>query len=284
MAANTWNFQVHEARDWPENPSGRGQTAGIFYTYGTTSTGFTSAFTAIFSVLIRSGWTAEDGFQQILFSLGKRGAYHSFINITGTGTASTRIGITLHNVVSGTKAYELHLGDEDGSSKIASDKWYQVAFSANTSGATYAVNGTSSPLATVSTDNLSVLDVANAEIIALFGGISTASKTNIQQSIYGHIMPSVMVGPAAYSNQLLDLNDSAVLARIYDDNGDFRNPGEDGSLWFGDTYGANTPEYYFATGTPRGQKGTDATAWYVGGGNNYTGRVGAPGGLRKQYE
>jgi hypothetical protein len=79
----------------------------------------------------------------------------------------------------------------------------------------------------------------------------------------------------------LDFSSSAVRARIWDDDGDFKNPGEDGSLWFGDTYAGNQPEYYFVDGSPIIQNGSETDEWSS---STSIAIVGVGAGLRKQYE
>ena len=75
--------------------------------------------------------------------------------------------------------------------------------------------------------------------------------------------------------------------RIWDTDGNFKNPGEDGSLWFSDTYGSATPEFYFLDGSPRKDNGAYNASipqvWNTSAGGG-AGSTTPPGGLRKQYE
>ena len=94
-------------------------------------------------------------------------------------------------------------------------------------------------------------------------------------------MPSIVMGAAAYSTTALDLSNQEVLDRIFDNNGDFKNAGENGSLWFGD-YDSNKPAYYFPHGVPIIQNGTDTQPWLTQWANS-GGFASVLGGKKKQY-
>ena len=82
------------------------------------------------------------------------------------------------------------------------------------------------------------------------------------------------------STEKLDFSDAATKARIWDTNGDFKNPGEDGSLYFSDTYGSVQPEIYLLDGSGRYDNGSVGYVW-VGPGSGASDQI--PGGLKKQY-
>jgi hypothetical protein len=173
------------------------------------------------------------------------------------------------------------LGDEDGSNDIQDDKWYQMAISMSGSQLQYAVNGSTTPTVTITADTPST-PVLSTDRIFLHGGTATA---NSDPSGFTTQWPSLLFGPMAMYTTAIDLTSSTVRDRIWDANGDFKNPGEDGSLWFGDTYGDVQPEYYFINGAPVWQKGTNTVVWAArdGGSSGGNGNT-MPGGLRKQYE
>ena len=291
MAKDTWNFPCWTTRD--KGPGETRNTTGNIFELGPgtifapgTTLPFTTEITAIFSVLIRSGWTSTDGATQGIASVGKRSAADSSFRMSTNDNASSggrpAINIVGWNEAAATVRYDIHLGDENGTDYMWFDKWYQIAVSINASGIVYAVNGTNTPKRLIATDNPGVIDMDGGSPRAwMLGAFANNSQASTATVLIG--WPSMIFGSSAYYSEYIDLTDSAVLNRIYDSNGDFRNPGENGSLWFGDTYGETIPDWYFTDGTPIHQKGSDTQEWagVAGGGAGFSS---CPGGLRKQYE
>jgi len=280
MANDIWNFPCWTARDrGPDEP--RNKHGNLFQL---NTVPFTDSITAIFSVLIRTGWTSQDGAVQGIGSVGIQGETDCRFRISTNdhvnGGGRVGVNIVAYDQSQINVRHNVHLGDENGVDWMLNDKWYQVAVSINSSGIQYAVNGTLTPKMVISTN-----DPGN---ISLGGGRAWMVGPNAAINQTDPILisvewPTMIFGASAYSTQALDLSDPVVLARIYDGTGNFKKPGEDGSLWFGDVYGADTPEFYFTDGTPIHQNGTDLNAWTAlrGGGAGFTS---CPGGLKKQYE
>lgn len=291
MAQDTWNFPCWTTRD--KGPGFTRNTTGNIFELGAgtttvpgTTLPFTDTITAIFSVLIRSGWTSTDGATQGIASVGTRSATDSSFRMSTNDDASVggrpAINIVGWNESGATVRYDIHLGDENGDDYMWFDKWYQVAVSINDAGIVYAVNGSITPKVLVATNNPGVIDMDGGSPRAwMLGAFASSSQASTATVLLG--WPSMIFGSSAYYSEYIDLTDSAVLNRIYDSNGDFRNPGENGSLWFGDTYGATIPDFYFTDGTPIHQTGSDTQEWgaVAGGGAGFSS---CPGGLKKQYE
>jgi len=288
LSSSTWNFPTYQCIDNLSVSSVTRATGGNIFTVGpahSTTQPFSDTITGVFSIFIRSGWTNQNNAtdQQGIFSIGFSGASTSTLYIVFS-LASTNPAVTFFISDGGGSPtrYHFRVGDEDGINWLQDDKWYQIAFSASSSGVSYAVNGSTTPIVITTADVAGDinLDSGNERIWAV-GGPTAAWGTNNPTTINSPVWSSLLMGPSCWSTQGLDFSSSAVRARIWDDNGDFKNPGEDGSLWFGDTYAANTPEYYFVDGSPIIQHGSDTQVW-----TNATGiaLTGVNAGLRKQYE
>lgn len=286
MAQNTWNFACWAPRDHgPDNPPR--QRSGTVFECGigaqtSTSQPFTESMTSIFSIFIRPGWTSQDDGFQGIFSIAQIGAFeavrHAFIN----SLTSPAVQIRFKDAASNTARYFVNIGDEDGINWLQDSKWYQVAVSVDNSNFTFAMNGSTSPKTSTITNVPGALNIDfGSERIWMTG--PTAAWGSQTPLFVNHSYPTVILGAAAHSTKVLDLSSSTVRDRIWDSNGDFKNPGADGSLWFGDTYGEFTPEYYFANGVPIHQRGSDPVVWVFQPGGLEPSET-PPGGCRKQYE
>jgi len=288
MSNDTWNYPCWVTRDQGPNYT-RNNLGNLFELSGYLSPGttlpFTDTITAIFSVLIRGGgWTSTDGATQGIASVGAQGLTDAAFRIS-TNDIKNPGGAVGINIVAWDNTFgyrhDIHLGDADGTSWCWLNRWYQVAVSMNAAGICYAVNGTTSPKNVVSTNSPGSVALNNGAERMWVCGPNAAFNQQQAAAIITE-WPSMIFGASAYSSEYLDLTSAAVLNRIYDTDGNFKNPGQNGSLWFGDTYSANTPEFYFPDGTPIHQMGKDEQEWSSGQGTN--GYSGCPGGLKKQYE
>jgi len=298
MSNNTWNFPCYNCCDLylgreGGGDAGRGATwaqgpGNSFYIPGQTLP-YTESFTAIFSALIRSGgWSARggSGVPQGVWSMGTQGntgVGASYVGLWNVGTQNPLIRYAMYGS-GGVLRYQLDLGDEDvsGTKYLKNDKFYQVGLSCNASGITWAVNGSQSGNSNLSTNNPGALamDSGTPRIWTTGPGASEGSGDPL---FLGDWWPTVVIGASVYSTQYLDFDSQTVRDRIWDANGDFKNPGEDGSLWFDDTYGAVQPYHYHVDGTPRFDRGTGGQVWtFLRGGSSADSR--RPGGMRKQYE
>jgi len=288
MSANTWNFPCWQCMDGyplltPRGGHGSVFTLGPGAVGGTTTLPFSTTFTGIFSVLIRSGFTDQSGLFQGIFSLGSRANANSAHRIGLNNSSTTpQISLFFYNESSGLTPYDLLLGDEDGTNWLQDDKWYQIGYSANSTAISYAVNGVTTPKMTTIANTPSALALNNGTPRIWTTG--PGANANWAQPISVTTeYPSVVLGPAMWISTSMDFNDSTVRDRIWDSNGDFKNPGEDGSLWLGETYSETTPDFYCVTGTPHIQNGSDTQDWIPEAGGSST-MQGNLGGLRKQYE
>ena len=283
MSKDTWNFQCHQPQDdGPDNPP-RNSTGTLFSVGPTATQPFTDEITSVFSFLVRSGWTSQDDAGQGLFSIGVAGGHESVGYYFGQSGSTPNMIFYIRNGSTGTMRYNIRIGDEDGINWLQDDKWYQFAISANSSRIQLACNGTTSPKTTVITNSPGSLNMNVIQDRIWMTSPSASIGTASDPIALTTLWPSVVLGPAMHRTTAIDLTDSAVLGRIFDGNGDFKSPGENGSLWLGDTYGDVIPEYYFPTGVPYHNLGSDTQLWKTWDG-------GAPstktpiGGLRKQFE
>lgn len=290
MAATTWNFPCYRCA------SGDSVFQGFFwYDSVDADSYYDNEFTFFWSFFIdtREGMytglntdpiTRDDGNLQFLVSRGVFGQNRQmsigFMNNTGTKKLG-RVYVNDHST--GTTRYDWEVGDEDGSSELSDNKWYQMVVSVSSTRMQVAMNGTASPYLVKLTDSPGDINgdsqqgggtdylIYNSLVDALWP-VSSARLYNAMSGI---------IGPNMLHNTALDLNDSATLGRIYDENGDFKNPGEDGSLWLGDSYGQVTPTLWFPTGGPTTIVGENSANWKSGDSNNV---YGSTVGLRKDYE
>ena len=279
MSKDTWNFQCHQTQDFGPDGGSR-QTEGTLFEVETQP--FSSEMTSIFSFLIRSGWTSQDDAKQGLFSIGVNSGIES------VGYAFNKSGTTplmlcsFKDGTAGTQRYSIGIGDEDGINWLQDDKWYQFVVSANASRIQYACNGSTSPKANINTDSPGFLNI-NTGFERIWMTSPPANTGSTDPISLATIWPSVVIGACVHYSTAIDLADSAVLGRIYDTDGNFKSPGENGSLWFGDTYGAVIPEYYFPTGVPYHNLGSDTQNWNTWDGGSPSTKT-PIGGLRKQFE
>lgn len=293
MSSSTWNFPTYQCIDNLSISSVTRATGGNIFKVGpgnifqapTTSQPFSTSLTGVFSILCRDGWTNtnNDSDKQGIFGLGRAGATAGAFRVWFWGADTIpRITFQFRDNVGAAYRYTYWLADEDGTSYMAYDKWYQIGISANASGVSFCVNGSNTPFLFESYNVPGALNLdEGTERIWCSGGPDPATNTNLPSQIVTPDWSSLLLGPSCWTTQVLDFSSSAVRDRIWDSDGNFKNPGEDGSLWFGDTYAANTPNYYFVDGSPLIQNGSDTQAFSTTSGIALTG---VTGGLRKQYE
>jgi len=285
MAIDTWNFPCWQTADAGPNATPR-NNIGMAWIVGpahVTTQPFTNTITCIFSLLMRTGWTSMDGGAQGIFSIGQQGGASAAFHLQLTRSSTDpELTILAWDVPGGLQRYNIGLGDEDGTSWLSADKWYQFAISINPTGIVYAVNGSETAKAVETTKIPGNINVDNGNDRVWVHAPSAAWGVS-EPSLINTNWPSVILGASAWSTAYLNLSSQSVRNRIWDSNGDFKNPGQNGSLWFGDAYGADVPEYYFLDGSPRFQRGSDTQLWANGGGGHGA-NDNAPGGLRKQYE
>jgi hypothetical protein len=237
-------------------------------------------FTVILPILFDATNTDQGGTNMRAVSIGIAGtAYFAVILNSDTGGGDSRFWLAV-KTSGGADLHKVYVGDEDGTNWLSQNKWYQLAFSGDSSGIQYVVNGDSTPTETVVTDSPGAFNwTAGSDRmwVGASAAHNAATPATLTSSWCSHIS-----GPTAIHNQKIDLTDTAVLARIFDDNGDLKNPGADGSLWFGDTYGATPPSVYMHDGTPRLDYGAWGGTWTELSGDGSA--HGMPGGLRKEYE
>ena len=248
---------------------------------------FTNTITGIFSFFLRSGWSdVSETLIQNFTSIGGAGAasWGFYVALNGA-----KLEIYSHDVTAGLARHQVQLGDEDGVSWIQPDKWYQIGFSISASAFTYVINGSTTPYVNVvSAVNGNLNLAAGTDRWWLHNGVkANAPNLTSQQITIPSGWPTFIVGAAAWSTTYIDWSDATARGRVFDTDGNFKNPGENGSLWFDDDYDSVVPEFYFLDGSPRRDNGTynasipQAWAYSAGGG---AGSITSPGGLRKQYE
>ena len=255
---------------------------------------FTNTITGVFSIFLRSGWSdVTHTLNQNLTSFGSPGVASWGLKIVlAPGVGGSDLSIFAYDMVGTAARNQIHLGDEDGVSRIQADKWYQVAFSMSASAFSYCVNGSTTPKATVvsSTFGDLNLDYGNERWWYHNGVTANSGRRTVlsnEQLLVTSGWPTFIVGAAAWSTTYVDWTDATARARVFDTDGNFKNPGENGSLWFGDTYSSVIPDFFFLDGSPRIDNGSyNATipqSWQSANGGG-AGSTTSPGGLRKQYE
>jgi len=288
MATDTWNFSTWQLNDCgPLFTRGRGGqllSTGPGAFGGASAQPFVESFTYIFSFFARTGWSADFSSSQYLFSMGRRGVNTCLDIILVMDTAGTsELTLVARNGSSFTTRYLIDLGDEDGTSNLAFDKWYQCGVHMSDTTISFALNGTTTPKTTTTTNSPGSLALnTDPELIFLYAGPASHNASVGDPGALTSGYPSVIAGPFALSTQVLDFSSSTVRGRIWDANGDFKNPGENGSLWFGDTYGDNIPNQYSHDGSIRALKENTMVWRQFNGGS--PGNNNFPGGLRKQLE
>jgi hypothetical protein len=302
----TWNFPVEMKRDGGLIPPGFDRTTGGMG-WGATGVPPNGPLTIIFPFLFRSqvaapeSYTADvaiDSFPaggtataQYFTSIGKNGDTQSelvvYMVYDSAGGAGSFLRFYSYNNAGANVRYAYKLGDENGTDWLQGDKWYQVVLVYEATGFTYAINGSTTPTVTFTDNTPGAIDFANRR---WWHNTPDARNTvsHPAQLPTGQSWPSFYVGPTAFYYGAIDVTDAATMARIYDSNGDFKNPGENGSGWFGDyddtnttpALGGNTPNVYFVNGAPNPDNGSQSLTWTV----LFDAYTSAPGGLRKQYE
>ena len=288
MAQDTYNYPCYQTRGWGY-PDG---THGMFWSTGPTGLSgnppqpFDETFTCIMSFFHRTGWSHTGNSGHGLFSIGNKGRTGPGIQIRMLETAGDKkLIIKAHDTSVNTDRVLINLGDEDGVNWLSADKWYQIGFSVSNTASSWCVNGVTSPKQTVATNSPGALNLDYLAQERLFAHYANANAGVdmvdfvFQSSGY----PTLVLGTSAFDSNYLDFSSATVRDRIWDSNGAFKNPGENGSLWFGDTYGDLVPDYHFLDGSPRRDNGSFGAIWGgVDGGGS--GSSTPPGGLKKMYE
>ena len=301
MTANTWNFPCYTCNDWGSfdmegGAGGERGAHGMVWAIGPEVASsplqpFTNTITGIFPIFLRSGWSdVSHTLIQHITSIGGLSAANWGIDINlGPGGW---LNVFAYDMGAVTSRHQVQLGDEDGVSQIQADKWYQLAFSMSSTNFSYCLNGSTTPLVNVisAVDGDLNLDYGNDRWWWHAGRTANSGlRTELDNEMifiedgWG----TYITGAAAWDTNYLDLTSATVRNRIFDEDGNFKNPGEDGSLWFGDEYGVNTPDFYFLDGSPRKDNGTYNVAnnqAFVARNGGGAGSVTCTGGLRKQYE
>jgi hypothetical protein len=281
MSATTWNFPTWQCQD-----------RGIVLTRATAGGAidaagplpFSSSIMGVFSFLIRSDYTADGNEAQMLTSIGASGATQNAmaIEVYHSAAASSYIWFRFWDEVGGVYRYREAIGDENGTDWLQTDKWYQVAFTADASALTVVVNNSTTPTQTISTNVPGALNLAEGTerwrhaMPSANSGIPPGSKLTE--------WPSVLLGPSAWEATTQDLSTAAVRDRIFDADGNYKPAGANGSLWFNDAYTTTagySPDQYFNEGYPRFETGSHSLSWTAGTGVTFPD---APGGNRKMYE
>lgn len=287
MADATWNFPCWQ---WLDAGPGAPATGGSRNSTGTafinSLTGnqagddppFASEITIIGSFLISSEYTGRRGTANYLTSLGIVGTEYFYVRMLGG--SSPRLEILIYDSVGATTRYDWKVLDDDGTTgKLITDKWYQFALSANGSGLEVVMNGETAPSITKTTTAPGSLNLDNGNVRMWHAALAGWGATTMLSVTAG--WPAVVVGPMLLDSNYIDLTSATVRNRIFDTNGDLKNPGANGSLWLGDTYGANVPDFYFHDGSARINKGTSNI---LDGYQNQAAIRSQPGGFRKQWE
>lgn len=283
MSVDTWNFPCWQTRDRGVAFT-RGNAGGTFAC--TDALPFGSAISGVFSFLIYPPYTYDSVDWQVLHGIGTRNSTRNAVQLGAYyNTAGfNHCQIKFWDETGGVTRYNVQLGDEDGVSWCQTKKWYQVAFSADSSEFQYAVNGTTAPMLNVVNDTPGALSITQGSERWWFGG-GAYFGIDSPLSWTGN-WPTLVAGPAAFDGSSLDLSDSAVLGRIFDSEGNLKNPGENASLWWNDTYTTTSgfkPDVFLPDGSARFEGGSAGLTFtsQVGGA---AGSSDAPGGLRKFYE
>ena len=295
MGAKTWNHATWYSMDeGSDNPGVRNRESQVWTTgpgsgrraATLTALPFTNTITCLFSFIHVTGWSALLGAVEGIFSIGFQGATTSGLRLaTESFMGDLFVRVKLSDGGGATIRHNIRLGDEDGSSWISADKFYYVGVSVNTSGISYCVNGNNAPKVVVVTDVPGNLDLdAGSERVWMHGpeaafGFLTPTGITTQH-------PSMIFGPAAYSPTYLDFSEAGVRDRIWDADGNWKNPGSNGSLWWNNNYTTATnfhPYWYLLDGSARKDRGSQDRAWDEVGGGSSTG-IGCPTGWKKQYE
>ncbi len=243
---------------------------------------FVNDITLIFSFLFRSGWS-DFVHPQGLFSIGIPGLFTEnqplSLGILDVGGGYMVLRTISRDTDANVERYNIELGDEDGTNWIQEDKWYQVGISFNDTEFTYCINGSITPKVNKVIDAPGVPNF-DAGSERLFIGHGSANG-DVSPLLITSGWPTCVVGTAALHNETLDFNNLIVRNRIWDAVGNFKNPGENGSLWFDDIYGDTEPSIFLPDGSCRFATGSFPVTWTARKGPGVA--VTCPGGFKKQY-
>lgn len=277
-----WNFPTWQFEDDGTASSPRGDV-GAGWCLGSSSTAinqhpFTNSLTVIGAFLIRGDYTDQTGLTQEIVSIGKASGNVLFFGCrvwNYVPDTSGSLQVIFRDPAAGpTVRYNYTIQDEDGVSKLTADKWFQFVITADSTSFDFMMNGTETPKSTEVVNTPGDLNLDNGSDRLWVNGSASATAYLGTTSTFC----SVVLGPMALHRTRLDLTDSTVQGRIYDSGGNLKNPGADGSLWFGDTYSGTVPDLWLPDGTPRFSGDT----WSVG--QSASGHFCIPGGLRADYE
>jgi hypothetical protein len=238
--------------------------------------------TMIFSFLSRSGWSAAQEAVTGIIRIGTQGVAEENLGVILNGTLDNLIWIRAYDNAGATWRYEYHIGDEAGGA-WSQDKWYQVGVSISSTEITYCVNGSTSGGVTITTNNpgaLSLNHSVGSERCWIHAPSAAWPKLWNAMNTANQNCPSVIFGPAAYHSTAIDFNSQAVRDNIWDSDGNFLNPYEDGSRWFSGT----SPDIYLLNGSGEVDNGSFGAAWKIARVGQSDEITGPTGGLRKQYE
>lgn len=287
MARNTWNFPYWQMQDNGNSSSPRG-SVGMFweiFTPAPKTQPFSTSITGIFGFFMKTGFSdVSNTLDQGIFSIGQASQPASGIEVKLTLQGGNYgVQISSYDIIANETRYDFLIGG-DASNWLVADKWYQMGYSLNDSRLSFAMNGDDGVINVVTVDAPGDpnLDQAASDRVWVHAGDGAHNAFTSGQMIFHTTgWGSMAMSPAAYSTVPLSFSDQTVIDRIWDENGDFKNPGQNGSLWFGDTYGDVIPNYYFANGSPVNQLGSDTQIFTANDGGS-SGNSSVPGGLRKQ--
>jgi len=290
MSLTTWNFPCWQCRDKGPNatpPATRATAGGGFGVEGVTLP-FTNTITGIFSFFCETGKVADAAEAQMISSIGYQGAgafagMEIRLQMDATTPSNCFVLLLFYDWSGAVLRYSFKVGDENGTDWLKFDKWYQMAFCATITELTVVVNGSTTPTLTKSTDNPGGLNL-DASTERWWHNAPSAAWGAADTTAIAAWWPSCVVGPSAWESTSLDLTNQANLDRIFDADGNFKNPGENGSLWFNDTYttaGGFKPDVFLVDGGARFDNGSYGLTWLAKTGAGWSS---CPGGLRKMYE
>ena len=285
MSKDTWNFPTFQCRDG--GPGGGRSSAGQGILSATTGfyanpLPFSDSITGIFSFFIDSTYTADGGEPQFINSIGVYASFTAWMSVylVHNSAGNSVLDMWFYDGDAAATRYLYNFGDDDGVSWLQADKWYQVAFSANSGNLVCRING-QTPTTNVITNVPGPLNLGLGD--EQWSCLAPSAAYGQGWPVIGEYWPSFIAGPAAYEASYLDLTSQANLDRIFDADGNFKNPGQNGSWWFNDSYTTSSffkPDVYFPDGGGRLENGSFPITFYTVG-DDLPPR---PGGLRKFYE
>jgi len=291
----TWPFSTWQTGDVSNGTQPPDNTRGIALQWGpdvtlpavhpsATVQPFTDRLLLIGSFLLRNGWSNTTTGGHGMFSIGVRANDLLAWAVIGGGASARRLQLFASR---GSTTYDIRLGDEDGSSWLQVDKWYQYGVMMTGTEITYAINGTTTPKLTIATNSPKalILNPGNESVTYQSPNANAGDNYDPISAMPSSNYPSLLFGPCLIDSETtLNFNDTATRDRIWDTDGNFKFPGKNGSLWLGDSYNDVRPDYYFANGSAWHNYGTyndGDIALFSANGSQFTGH---PGGFRGQYE